>query len=232
MSLFRAIVLATPLLFPLMSQAIAESLPTITVVGEGSIEGAPDMAVLSLGVTTEGASAAEAMAANTASLKIVLERMKSAGIAEKDVQTSNLSLNPNWTGYDSGATPKIVGYTASNQVMIRIRDLPSLGEILDAAITDGANTLNGLSFGLSNPRPAMDLARAEAVADAHARATLLVEAAGAKLGKIVSISENGGYSQPVPMFRAASEAMPEAVPVQGGEVATLATVTVIYEIVQ
>lgn len=232
MSLFRAVVLAAPLLLPLTSEAFAESLPTITVVGEGSIEGAPDMAVLSLGVTTEGATAAEAMSANTASLKIVLERMKSAGIAERDVQTSNLSLNPNWTGYDSGATPKIAGYTASNQVMIRIRDLPRLGEVLDAAITDGANTLNGLSFGLSNPRPAMDLARAEAVADAHARATLLVEAAGAKLGKIVSISETGGYSQPAPMFRAAGDAMPEAVPVQGGEVATLANVTVVYEIVQ
>ncbi|MEF3047270.1 SIMPL domain-containing protein [Pseudotabrizicola sp. L79] len=230
MSVFKAIVLSLPLLAPLSMPTWAETAATITVSGEGSVEGAPDMAVLSLGVTTEGATATEAMSANSAALTAVLERLKAAGIADRDLQTSNLSLNPNWTGYDSGATPKIVGYTASNQLMVRIRDLPKLGEVLDAAITDGANTLNGISFGLSNPRPAMDEARTEAVADARARAELLVTAAGARLGKIVSINENGGYAQPAPMFRAAAEAAP--VPVQGGEVATTATVTIVFEIVQ
>lgn len=230
MSVFKAIVLSLPLLAPLSMPTWAETAATITVSGEGSVEGAPDMAVLSLGVTTEGATATEAMSANSAALTAVLERLKAAGIADRDLQTSNLSLNPNWTGYDSGATPKIVGYTASNQLMVRIRDLPKLGEVLDAAITDGANTLNGISFGLSNPRPAMDEARTEAVADARARAELLVTAAGARLGKIVSINENGGYAQPAPMFRAAAEASP--VPVQGGEVATTATVTIVFEIVQ
>lgn len=230
MSVFKAIVLSLPLLAPLSMPTWAETAATITVSGEGSVEGAPDMAVLSLGVTTEGATATEAMSANSAALTAVLERLKAAGIADRDLQTSNLSLNPNWTGYDSGASPKIVGYTASNQLMVRIRDLPKLGEVLDAAITDGANTLNGISFGLSNPRPAMDEARTEAVADARARAELLVTAAGARLGKIVSINENGGYAQPAPMFRAAAEAAP--VPVQGGEVATTATVTIVFEIVQ
>lgn len=234
MSFFRAIVLSTALAVPLAGAAFAETpVPaTITVTGEGSVEGAPDMAVLSLGVTTEGDTAAEAMAANTAALTAVLERLKAAGIAERDVQTANLSLNPNWTGYDSGATPRIASYSANNQVMVRIRDLPKLGEVLDAAVRDGANTLNGLTFGLSNPRPAMDEARAKAVGDAKARATLLVEAAGAKLGRIVSISENGGYSQPAPMFRATAAEAAAPVPVEGGELATTATVTVVYEIAQ
>lgn len=232
MSFLRAVILAAPFILPLSTPLLAETAPTITVTGEGSIEGAPDLAVLSLGVTTEGATAAEAMAANTAALKTILERLKAQGIEEKDVQTSNLSLNPNWTSYDSSAAPKISGYTASNQLMIRIRDLPKLGGVLDAAITDGANTLNGLTFGLSDPRPAMDLARAEAVADARARATLLVDAAGVKLGKIKSISEGGGISNPGPMYRADGYAMAEAVPVQGGQVATTATVTIVFEIVQ
>lgn len=226
--LFSALIAALPLAAP----AFAEENATITVTGEGSIEGAPDMAVLSLGVTTEGKTAADAMAANTASLSAVLSRLTSAGIEARDVQTSNLSLNPNWTGYESGASPKISGYTASNQVMVRVRDLPKLGAVLDAAISDGANTLNGLSFGLSNPKPAMDDARKEAVGDAKAKATLLVEAAGAKLGKIISISENGGYLQPAPMFRAAADAAEAPVPVQGGEVATTATVTIVFEIVE
>lgn len=230
MSAFKALALSLTMLVPVAAPSWAETMATITVTGEGSVAAAPDMAVLSLGVTTEGATAAEAMAANSAALTGVLDRLVLAGIDERDIQTSNLSLNPNWTGYDSGSTPKIAGYTASNQLSIRIRDLPKLGEVLDAAITDGANTLNGISFGLSDPKPAMNDARAQAVSDARARAELLVQAAGASLGKIVSISEQGGYTQPAPMFRAAAEAAP--VPVQGGEVETTAAVTIVYEIVQ
>lgn len=230
MSAFKALVIALPLLAPLSAPVWAQETATVTVTGEGSVEGAPDMAALSLGVTTDGPTAAEAMAANSASLTAVLERLKSAGIADRDVQTANLSLTPNWTGYENGGTPRISSYTASNQVTVRIRDLPKLGTVLDAAIADGANTLNGISFGLSDPAPALNAARGEAVADARARAELLVQAAGASLGRIVSISESGGYAQPAPMFRAAAEALP--VPVQGGEVATTASVTIVYEIVQ
>ena len=211
------------------AQTPAQAPAQITVTGEGVVEGAPDIATLSLGVTTTGTTAAEAMAANSQALNAVMARLTAAGIAERDLQTTNLSINPNWTSYDNGAGQRIDGYTASNQLTVRIRDLAGLGPVLDAAIQDGANTLNGLSFGLAEPRPAMDAARAAAVADARARATLLVEAAGAKLGRIVSITEGGGYSQPAPMFRQAAEAM-NAVPVAAGEIATTATVTIVFEI--
>lgn len=205
----------------------------ITVTGEGVIQAAPDMAILSIGVTTEAESAEAAMAENTKALSAVLERLKASGIEARDLQTSNLSLNPNWTGYDasSGGRPRIAGYTASNQLTVRIRALESLGGVLDAAISDGANALNSLSFALTDPRPATDAARVRAVEDARAKATLLVEAAGAQLGRIVSISEGGGMvAQPGPMFRAVVDAAP--VPVEGGEVASSAAVTVVFEIVQ
>lgn len=207
------------------------SVPLITVTGEGVVDGVPDIATLSLGVTTIGDSAAAAMAANTEALNAVMARLKGAGIGDRDMQTTNLSINPNWTGYDNGARQRIDGYTASNQLTVRIRELDGLGSVLDAAIQDGANTLNGLSFGLSEPRPAMDQARKEAVEDARARATLLVEAAGATLGPIVSITEGGGYMPPQPMFRQSADAA-GAVPVAAGEVATTASVTVVFEITQ
>lgn len=203
--------------------------PTITVTGEGVIEAVPDIATLMIGVTTQGETAAEALAANSTALDAVLARLTAAGIEARDMQTSNLSLNPNWTGYDSG-TPKIVGFVASNMLTVRVRALDRLGAVLDATVADGANTLNGLTFGLANPDPVLDEARKEAVADARAKAELLADAAGVKLGKVLSISESGGVPQPMPMFRAEASAAPT--PVQGGELGLTATVTIFYEIVE
>lgn len=203
----------------------------ITVTGEGVIEGMPDMAILSLGVTTQGDTAAEAMAANTAALATVLERLKASGIDERDLQTSNLSLNPNWSNYDSSSGQKITGYTASNLLSVRVRALPALGGVIDAAIADGANALNGLTFALSEPRPALDAARKAAVVDARAKAELLAAAAGVGLGPILSITESGGAPVPGPMFRAEAM-MSDAVPVEAGTLSTKAVVTIVYQITQ
>ena len=217
--------LTTALALPMAAQA---ETALITVSGEASIPVQPDVATLSLGVTTQSATATQAMAANTAALSTVLARLKAAGIADRDLQTSNLTLNPNWVGYDSGTTPTIAGYTASNQLTVRVRALDTLGAVLDAAITDGANTLNGLTFELSDPKPRMDEARRAAVTDAMARASLLVEAAGARLGPVKSITEGGGFVNPQPMFRQDAAAAP--VPVAGGEIGVTATVTMVFEI--
>ena len=227
MRAIRALILTTALALPLAGHA---ETALITVTGEASVAVQPDVATLSLGVTTQGTTAAEAMAANTAALTVVLERLRAAGIAEGDLQTSNLSLNPNWVGYDSGKTPTIAGYTASNMLTVRVRALATLGGVLDAAITDGANTLNGLTFELSEPKPKMDEARKAAVADAIARATLLVEAAGARLGPVQSITEGGGYVNPQPMFRAEASAAP--VPVAGGEIGVTSNVTMVFQIAE
>lgn len=231
MSLLKSAILVLPLLVPLSPALASETEATLTVTGEGSVEAVPDLAILSLGVTSEGLTAAEAMAANTASQKNVVERLKAAGLADRDIQTSNLSLNPTWTNHDSPQGPRIIGYRATNQVMIRVRDMSILGAVLDAAITDGANSMDGLTFGLSNPQPAMDEARVEAVQDARAKAELMAKAAGVRLGRIVSISENGGYTGPAPMFRAEA-ALAAPVPVEAGEVSTTAGVTVVFELAQ
>lgn len=211
---------------------LAETAPaTITVTGEGTVTAVPDLATVSLGVTTQGETAAEAMAANTAALTAVLDRVKAAGVEDRDIQTSTLNLNPNWSNSDGSSMPVIQGYVATNVLQIRVRDLPKLGEVLDAAITDGANTLNGISFGLAEPEPAMDEARKAAVAKARARAELLTGAAGVGLGRIVSISESG-YMPPMPMYRMEAALADAPVPVEGGEVGVSASVSITWEIAQ
>ena len=227
MRVLKALFLSTALALPMAAPALAEGV--ITVTGDASVAATPDMATVSLGVTTEGATAAEAMAANSAALTAVIDRLKAAGIADIDLQTANLSINPNWTGYDSGETPKISSYVAMNMLNVRVRDLASLGGVLDASIADGANTLNGISFEMSNPRPVQDEARKSAVADAAARAELYASAAGVKLGKITAISEQMNYNGPMPTFYADAKAA-APVPVATGQIALQAQVMVTYQI--
>jgi uncharacterized protein YggE len=231
MRVLSALFLSAALALPVAAPALADEpmAPMINVTGTGTVEAAPDIATLSIGVTTQGDTAAAALAANSASLDAVLARLAAAGVDPRDMQTSNLSLNPNWTGYDNN-NPVISSYVASNMLTITIRKLDTLGTVLDAAVQDGANTLNGLTFAVADPKPLLDEARTEAVADARARAELLAAAAGVKLGKIVSIAEAGTGEPPVPMYKAELSAVP--VPVVGGEVGMSASVTIFYEIVE
>jgi uncharacterized protein YggE len=226
---FFAAMAAVFLVIPMIASADDDG--RITVTGEGRVDAAPDMATVSLGVVTEGTTAAEAMAANSIQLAAVLEQLKMGGIEDRDIQTSGLSLNPNWQQTEADPTPRIMGYQASNMLTVRVRKLDQLGAVLDKNISDGANSFNGLSFGLSDPEPAMNEARRRAVADAQGRARLLTQAAGLTLGPVVSISEGGGFGGPQPMYRMdAAAASP--VPVAAGEVSTTASVTMVFELVQ
>jgi hypothetical protein len=228
---FRPAALACAAALALAGPALAEPpLPQITVTGEGRVEAPPDMATVSLGVTTQGDTAAAAMAANSAAVQAVLDRLTAAGIAARDMQTSGLSLNAQFSNYDSSRQPEIQGYVAVNMVTVRVRALETLGPVLDAAVADGANTLNGLAFGLADPDPALREARSRAVQDARARAEVLAAAAGVTLGRVLSITEFGGYAQPQPMYRA--EAAMSAVPVAGGEVGLSVSATVVWEIAE
>lgn len=231
MRLFPIAVTALMLAVP----AYAETVPaTISVSGEGRVEVAPDMATLNLGVTTEADTAAAALTANSEGLAAALARLKAAGIAERDIQTSGLTINPRYDYRNDGSQPQINGYIASNMVMVRVRDLSILGATLDGAVADGANTLNGIAFGLQEPDAAMDGARRRAVTDAAHKAALYAEAAGVKLGRIASIAEQTNYGGPQPMMLAEASFAKDAgsVPVASGELSVASTVSVIYEIAQ
>jgi uncharacterized protein YggE len=234
-TLFLAFVFAFPLTLPAplaYAQSAAVQIAQITVTGEGRVDVAPDMAVITLGVTREGRTAAEAMAGNSAQLAQVLANLKAAGIADRDLQTSGLSLNPNWNHNSSTGAPRIQGYVASNQLSVRVRALETLGAVLDAAVKDGANTLNGVRFAITDPAPLLDEARKRAVADARHKAELLSEAAGVSLGRVLLISESGGAGGPQPQFRMAESMVPDAVPVAEGEVSLSASVSLTWELGQ
>lgn len=222
--------LTAALLAAAMPLAVLAETPApgrITVTAEGRVDAVPDMATVSLGVVTRDDTAAGALGANSAAVAQVLDTLAAAGIAPRDLQTTGLAVNPDWD-HSQGGEGRIRGYVAMNQVTARVRDIATLGPVLDAAVQDGANTLNGLSFGLADPAPLLQEARARAVAEARARAEVLARAAGVDLGRVLSITEGGsGTDMPMPAYRAVAM---EAVPVAEGEVATVVSVTIVWEI--
>jgi hypothetical protein len=204
---------------------------TLAVTGLGEAAAAPDQAMLQIGVQADGKTAAEALKAMTARMNATIARLKSGGIADKDMQTSGLSLNPRYNYETRPQNPQIVGYTASNMLSVKLRDLSKAGTLIDAAVSDGANTLGGLSFGFANPKPLENEARADAVADAKSKAETLAKAAGVSLGPILQIQDGYAAPSPQPMYEAramASDA--KAVPIAPGESTLSASVTLIYEI--
>lgn len=224
-----AIVLAAQMAaLPALAQA---PVARITVTGEGRVESAPDMATITLGVQTQGATAAKALAANSAQLAAVLERLKASGIAERDLQTSGLTLGPQMDYSRQGQPPRVIGYEVSNMLTVRVRDLSLLGGVLDQAVSDGANTFHGLNFGLADPSAALDAARVQAVTEAKRKAAMMAGAAGARLGAVLDMAEQGGMIDPRPMFRSAVAMEAAAVPVQGGEVSYSVSVTVSWALV-
>jgi uncharacterized protein len=202
--------------------------PRITVTAEGRVESAPDMATITLGVQTQAKTAAAALAENSARLAAVLGRLKAAGIAERDLQTSGLSLGPQLDYSRDGQAPRVIGYEVSNLLTVRVRDLGLLGGVLDQAVSDGANTFHGLAFGLADPTAALDAARVAAVTEARRKAGMMAGAAGVKLGAVLDMAEQGGMMDQRPMFRGAVAMEASAVPVQGGEVTYSVSVTVTW----
>lgn len=207
---------------------------TITVTGQGEARAAPDLARLSAGVRTQAAEAKQALAANTQAMNKVFAAMRRAGIADKDMQTSNVSVRPIYASHPPGQPQtepaKIIGYQVSNQVSVVVRDLSKLGTDLDAFVGAGANQLYGVSFDIANPEPLQDRAREAAVKDAIRKAELMTKAAGVKLGKLLTMSESSS-SGPVPkmaLARAAMEAAP--VPTAAGEQSVEARVNLTFAI--
>jgi uncharacterized protein len=199
---------------------------TVTVTGEATVGVAPDTAIIRIGVSSQEKTAREAGEANARQMTSVLAAIKASGIAERDIQTSRLSLQPQYDP-NKGGTARLTGFQATNQVTVRIRDIDSLPAVLDRAIAAGANEMSGIEFVVSEQSKLLDQARDDAIADARRKAELYAKAAGAKLGGVVSISEEGpAPPQPRPMqaMRAG------AVPVAPGEQTLRAIVSVSYEL--
>lgn len=211
----------------------------ILVTGQGSVDVAPDMAILALTVTREAATAREALDANSSAMKDVLAAMKAEGIDARDLQTSGFSIQPKYVYPQQRAStdrqpPRIVGYTVRNSLTVRVRDIASLGQILDKSVTLGVNEGGNISFTNDDPSAAVTQARVLAMKDAMAKAGTLAEAGGVKVGKLLEISEQSFNPRPMPMARAErSMAMSsDAVPVATGENTYTVSVNVTYAIEQ
>lgn len=209
--LVSALAAATALSAPAIAQTTVGQVPiaqdgtTLDVSAEGRTTRVPDLATIRAGVVAQSATAAAALSDNSARMARLLAALRSAGIAERDIQTSNVALSPQYR-YQDNQPPQITGYQATNTVAVRFRDVKKAGAILDALVAQGANQIDGPNLSLGNPDAALDEARADAVKRARARAELYARAAGMSVARIVSITENGenaGGQPPMPMMYAA-----------------------------
>lgn len=214
--------------------------PAIRVIGEGTARIAPDLAIVTLGVVRQAPTAREALDAHKKVTGELGEAMRAFGIKPQDLQTANFSIQPQYVYPAPKATgeqdpPRIVGYQVSSQLVVRLRDVASIGSVLDQAVTLGVNSDGGIQFTNDNPDEAVAKARAEAMKDAIARATTLAQAAGVGLGPIVEIVENSNRPQPMPITQGKmmlDSAAASPVPVEAGENAYSVTVQAVFEIKQ
>ncbi len=204
----------------------------LSVSAEAKATRVPDVATLSTGVVTQAADANTALRANAEEMSKVMAAVKAAGIAERDVQTSGISIYPQYQ-YIENKPPKINGYQASNTVNLKVRDISKLGKVLDALVASGANQVNGPNFEIDQPEAAYDEARRNALKKAQARAEMYALALGLRVRKIVSIDEGTGYQPPIMLRGAAMKSMAmDAVEtsVSPGESTLSASLNVVFEL--
>ena len=180
-----------------VAQVIAGTRLDISATGEATR--VPDVAIITAGVVTRAASATAALQQNAARMERVRAALKRSGIADRDIQTSNISLNPEYR-YVQDQPPQLTGYTASNQLSVRFRDIAKSGDILDALVAEGANSINGPNLTIDKPDEALDEARTKALGIGRARAELYARSLGMRVVRLLSVSEGGGsYPVPPPM---------------------------------
>jgi len=203
----------------------------LSVTGHGSATAAPDLAQITLGVSTEAETAEEAMSQNSSRQKAVIDALTAEGVEARDIQTAGLNLSPKMV-YENNQPPKLVGYVAQNTVNVRVRDIDGLGAVLDRLVSTGANEISGISFSREDMTEAEDEARADAVKDARRRAELMAEAAGMRLGPIRMLSDGVAPSGPPrPMMAMRAEAKADgAPPIAAGELEVTAEVSAVFDL--
>jgi uncharacterized protein YggE len=216
---------STPSTFTLQTQPTQR---TITVSGTGLVTLTPDIAYISIGVHTQNASAKDAVAENNTQAQAVMASIKTFGVADKDVQTTNFSIYPQQQNDNNGKLTGIL-YVVDNTVYVTIRDLTKLGDMLDASVGSGANNVNSITFDVADKTAALSQARQAAVAEASKQANELTKATGVSLGDVQTISYSDSTPPiAVPMARADTLSGAASVPVSAGSMQISTTVTIVY----
>ncbi len=187
---------------------------TISVSGVGKVATVPDTASFTIGVQTQAKTASNALTQNSTQMQGVIDALKNAGVQAADIQTQTVNLQPQYNQQSNAATNQLTGYIATNTVSVTVRNLNNLGELLDAAVTAGGNTIQNIQFEVSNPSQLVDQARQAAFTDAKQKATQLAQLAGATLGQVYTINETS--QAPQPLYSPSVSAERAAVPIQPG----------------
>jgi uncharacterized protein len=204
----------------------------VEVTGEGSVSAAPEFAQVTLGVTNTGKNAGDAVAANAQAANALAALIKTEGVAPADIQTSTVSVSPMFSqpSPNQDTAPTVTGYSVSNNLTVRIRDIPRLGALLDKAVTAGANSIYGIGFGHNNPSALLDKARPLAVADARRKAEIYAAAGGGRIGRLMVLTEEAGRQPLMAFSRAMTAAAPT--PIEAGEDKLTVTVNARFELTQ
>ncbi len=219
---------------PLATPVLADTQPNATTLSlsvEGDATATPDMATISFGVQTQGKTAADALQANNARMNAVMAALKAAGIAPRDIQTSSLNLNPQYT-FANNTPPVLNGYQANDEVVVRVDDLNRTGPVIDQVVKAGVNQIEQVTFGLKDSNAALDQARQNAIATLGQRAALYASATGLHVSRLVSIEEGQHQSimPPRPMMMAGLAKAATATPISEGELHLSVTVSATYEL--
>lgn len=209
-----------------MQSVEGKQLRTVSVSGSGVVFAPPDMAVVRLGVQNEEISAAQTLSINNKKMAALFAELKKADISEADIQTQSVSLQPRYERVKN--VRRLLGYTATNVVEVKVRALDNLGEVLDAAIKAGGNTIEDLQFQISNPSKLLDKAREAAMNDALKKAEQLASLAGARLGQVFTINESSHIPTPIMRRSMAMAEVQAAVPVQAGSQSVSVNVQVVW----
>jgi uncharacterized protein len=216
-------------------QATEPSLRTLSVNGSARVMLTPDIAYIYIGVHSEDEDAAQAVAENSESTQEVIDALIAAGIAERDIQTTNFSVYPRQDFGPTGEPLDTMSFIVENSVYVTLRDIEQIGELLNVAVSAGANSISGISFDVEDKSAALSDARGRAIADARAQAEELAEAASVSLGAIHSISTYSSMlPQPFYGYGLGGAAMERAValdvPISPGQMTITMEVNVVYEI--
>ncbi len=210
-----------------ITQTIAGTRLDINATGE--VTRVPDVAVISAGVVTRATTARSALQQAANRMARVRAALTRAGVADRDIQTSNISLNPDYA-YENNKPPRLTGYNASNQLNVRFRDIANAGEILDALVAEGANSINGPTLTIDKPEAALDEARARAIATGRARADFYARSLGLRVVRVVSVSESGSnYAPPQPMMMR-TEAADASTKIDPGEQKVQIQMAMVFEL--
>lgn len=202
----------------------------LDIVATGEVTRVPDIVRIGAGVVTQAPSAVEAIRQNAARMERVRAALARAGIAPRDIQTSNVNLQPDYR-YAENQPPQLTGYRASNQVSVRFRDIAASGRILDALVAEGANQIDGPNLGIDRPEAALDEARVAALANARARAELYARAMNMRVRRVLLVSESGAsLPPPMPMLRMRGEAAQADTRIEPGEQVLAVSLTVSFEL--